>query len=349
MFNPNLLPKSSIEAIEFSCENNLPVLLVGETGTGKTSLVRYLANKNKKKFTRVNLNGATGTEELLGKFVFEKGETKWVYGTLIEAMKNGEWLLLDEINASTPETLFILHSLLDDDRSIQLKENRGEVIEPHKDFRFFASMNPNYSGTKELNKALLSRFPTIIDFDFPDPESEKSIIKIHTKFRDEKKMDTYIKLSNELRYAYKSGVINFVLSTRELISFCRLLDSGMSEKDAFNYSILYKCNHDERDVVLSIAKLFIECENPKSGTSSLVKENQKLKEQNEAMKRDSIDYKEFQENMASNKKIVDKAIKKEDYKKLSGLVNSLIKEFFGSKSLKYIDIAVKKKEKDLGF
>ena len=264
-------------------------------------------------------------------------------------MKNGEWLLMDEINASSPETLFILHSLLDDDRSIQLKENRGEIIEPHKDFRFFASMNPNYSGTKELNKALLSRFPTIIDFDFPDTDNEKKIIRIHTDFPDEKKMDAYIKLSNELRYAYKAGVINFVFSTRELISFCRLLTNGMSEKDAFNYSVLYKCNHDERDVVLSIAKLFIECENPSKETSSLVKENLKLKEQNENMKRENAEFKEFQENSASNKKLVDNAIKKENYAKLCAMANALIKELFGTKASKLIEISPIKKEKDIGF
>ena len=107
IFDPKLLPKSSIETIEFSIENNLPILLVGETGTGKTSCIRYLSEKHKKNFVRINLNGATGNEELLGKFVFENGETRWVYGTLIEAMKNGDWLLVDEINASNPETLFI--------------------------------------------------------------------------------------------------------------------------------------------------------------------------------------------------------------------------------------------------
>src|SRR3990167_8482384 len=172
-FNIHLVPKAHLAVLNDAIQKNNPVLLVGETGTGKTSLVRHLAGMNKRQFLRLNLNGATGVEELIGKYLFENGQTKWVNGSLIEAMIKGWWLLADEINAATPEILFTLHSLLDDDRQIQQKEHTGEIITPHKNFRFFASMNPNYSGTKELNKALLSRFPTVINFDFPDAENEK--------------------------------------------------------------------------------------------------------------------------------------------------------------------------------
>ena len=80
-----------------------------------------------------------------------------------------------------------------------------------------------------------------------------------------------------------------------------------------------------------------------------MKENLKLKEQNENMKRENAEFKEFQENSASNKKLVDNAIKKENYAKLCAMANALIKELFGTKASKLIEISPIKKEKDIGF
>jgi midasin len=48
---------------------NIPCLLMGETGTGKTTIIRHLARENEKTLTRINLNGQTGREELVGKYL----------------------------------------------------------------------------------------------------------------------------------------------------------------------------------------------------------------------------------------------------------------------------------------
>ncbi len=63
--------------IEKAVEANIPTLLVGETGTWKTTIVLAVAQKHKKQLVRINLNWQTGREELIGKYVLIGGETIW--------------------------------------------------------------------------------------------------------------------------------------------------------------------------------------------------------------------------------------------------------------------------------
>ena len=50
---------SNKSALELAITNDLPVLLIGETGTGKTTLVREQAIKNSKVLTRFSITGET--------------------------------------------------------------------------------------------------------------------------------------------------------------------------------------------------------------------------------------------------------------------------------------------------
>ena len=141
-------------------------------------LLRYLAAKTQNGFRRVNHNGATTVDDIVGKILINREGTYWVDGALVDAMRHGYWYLADEINASSAEINFVYHSLLDDDSYLVLTEHNGEIVRPHPDFRFFAAMNPStdYVGTKELNRALLSRF-AVLRMDFPPPEVEALILR----------------------------------------------------------------------------------------------------------------------------------------------------------------------------
>ena len=344
-FDINLISKEIIKTAEYGIENNHPLLLIGDTGVGKTSFIRYLANSRGNRLVRINLNGATGIEELLGKYLFEKGETKWIDGSLIEAMRKGEWILFDEINAATPEVLFVLHSLLDDDRQIQLKEQAGEIITPHKNFRFFASMNPSYAGTKELNKALLSRFPVVLNFEFPSMENEIKIIKIHTGFEDNDILKRIIRMAHELRFAFRAGITHCICSTRELISFCNLLKAGLSEENAFNFAVLNKCDEDERNTALSVARMFIDVPAPKEETNSLLAENQKLKRKAESLEIGATKHKELERLLDKMEGDFNKAFKDGKNADCSKIVGDLVKIMLGKKIAKSIGAIEVKNEK----
>lgn len=214
--------KKSLEQIALGIIANKPVLLVGDTGTGKTSAVRYLAAKTQNGFRRLNLNGQTGTEEIIGKILLQNGSTYWVDGVLIDAMRKGYWVLLDEINAASPEVLFAIHSLLDDDGYIVIAEHNGEIVRPHPDFRLLAAMNPSgdYAGTKELNQALMSRF-YVVKMDYPPEATERAILMMRSKI-NEQAASEMVAFAKEVRKMKQDEKIQFVLSTRELIQWADL-------------------------------------------------------------------------------------------------------------------------------
>jgi len=92
-------------------------------------------------------------------------------GLLVQALRNGYWLILDELNLAPSEVLEALNRLLDDNREFFLAET-SEVIKPHRDFRLFATQNPcgAYGGRKPLSRAFRNRFVEIHVGDIPASE-----------------------------------------------------------------------------------------------------------------------------------------------------------------------------------
>jgi midasin len=85
-------------------------------------------------------------------------------GALVDAIRKGSWVLLDEINLATSETLHRLCGLLDHGAGSLILTEKGdnEPLERHKDFRLFAAMNPaTDAGKKDLNPSIRARFTEI--------------------------------------------------------------------------------------------------------------------------------------------------------------------------------------------
>lgn len=238
-----------IEQISVCINEKLPVLLQGETGTGKTSLVRFLANKTNMGYRRVNHNGSTTIEDLLGRILVNKEGTFWQDGILTEALRHGDWFIADEINASSAEILFVYHSLLDDDGYIVLPENNGEVVRPHANFRFFATMNPSadYHGVKELNKALMSRF-IVLKTDFPSPDVEASILMERVGV-EKAVADNMVKFAGKIRATHAKDKMSFVISTRDLIMWSQMYQIYQKYIVSAEMSVLNKTGADDFQAV----------------------------------------------------------------------------------------------------
>lgn len=280
--NPEFIPKKVqfednhkvLESVAIVTARSMPCLLVGETGTGKTSLVRHLASNTNNAFVRVNHNGGTSIEDILGRYIINtKGETEWVDGVLIEAMKKGYWYLADEINAASPEVNFVYHALLDDDARVVLVEKGHEVVTPHPNFRFFGAMNPpqDYAGTKELNKALLSRF-AVVQIDFAPPKTEQKILVSRTGV-DPEVAEKMVKFAAEIRVNHSKEEMRFVLSTRDLLMWATLFQVyGLFQVSA-EMSVLNKVSPDDSDTVKDLMGLHFKTldENIIQGSKGTVK------------------------------------------------------------------------------
>jgi MoxR-like ATPase len=232
-------------------EHDMSVLLIGETGVGKTYLVQQVGKELKKQVVRISLNGEVGTNEILGKWLAKDGSTYWQDGTLIDCMRNGKWAVGDEINAALPEVLMALNPVLDDGRSIVLSEKDGELVTPHPDFRFFATMNPpeGYAGTKDMNSALMDRFGIVMKLGYYKPTIEIQILKYHTKIEDVLGK-IVIDVGNAIRNLRKTNKVFFPCGTRSLVNWAKLIViDGNSLETTFKYSILNKCSDEDAKII----------------------------------------------------------------------------------------------------
>lgn len=233
-------PSEQVKAIATAVKENIACLLVGETGTGKTSIIRQIAYLRKQPYVRINLTGYTSPDELIGSKSAQNGSTYFEEGVMIKAMRDGAILVMDEINATPPDCLFALHSLLDDERKVTLPN--GVVVHPHPEFRFFATMNPDYEGTKSVNKALTDRFGIILNVKHLDPNLEKDYLKKNGVQPDD--AEIMVMFATKARKAYEERQTTMFVSTRTLLQWGALITKGLSLEEAFTVSVLNKLPHD---------------------------------------------------------------------------------------------------------
>ncbi|KAJ9652871.1 AAA ATPase midasin, partial [Neophaeococcomyces mojaviensis] len=151
-----------------------PILLQGPTSAGKTSMIEYLAKYSGNKFVRINNHEHTDLQEYLGSYTSgADGKLEYREGVLVEALRKGYWIVLDELNLAPSDVLEALNRLLDDNRELLIPESQ-EIVRPHPNFMLFATQNPAglYGGRKRLSRAFRNRFLEIHVDDIPEDELE---------------------------------------------------------------------------------------------------------------------------------------------------------------------------------
>ncbi|KIO33006.1 hypothetical protein M407DRAFT_210453 [Tulasnella calospora MUT 4182] len=152
-----------------------PVLIEGPTSAGKTSAIEYLARRTGHRFVRINNHEHTDIQEYLGTYVSDPDSGKLVFhdGLLVRALREGHWIVLDELNLAPTDVLESLNRLLDDNRELVIPETQ-EIVRPHPSFMLFATQNPAglYGGRKVLSRAFRNRFLEVHFTDVPQAELE---------------------------------------------------------------------------------------------------------------------------------------------------------------------------------
>lgn len=242
------------KTLEFSVKNDIPCLLVGEAGVGKNYLINKLAEKHNARVTRVSLTGDVEAEELVGKIGLLNGNTVWVDGVVTNAIRRGEWLVLDEVNAAPASVLFALHSLLDDDRALTLNNHpEKEVVRKHEKTRIFATANPvSYAGTKIPNFAFLSRFVLSVEVTRPSEKEAAEIIKSHNVG------DGYAEFAARVYNKLGQEELDVPFTLREAIVFGSLLEAEFNPIEAITAVFAGKSAIVEGESLENILKIIKE-------------------------------------------------------------------------------------------
>jgi cobaltochelatase CobS len=246
-----------------SINQNQAVLLSGGTGVGKTTHILQLAARINQPVLRINFNGETRMSDLIGKNQVINGETIWVDGVLPMAMRKGYWLLLDELDFADPAVLSLLHPVIEENPMLVLKENKGEVVEPHSEFRIFATANSigamqerasSYSGTNQMNEAFLDRWQVLLVQNLTEKE-ELKVVKQEApgiKTRWAKKIVQFAQKVREkkLEENYEFSGDNF--STRKVLAWAKKTALLRSPVEGAKLAWLDKMNASEQEVILRI-------------------------------------------------------------------------------------------------
>lgn len=236
------------------------ILLKGPSGSGKTKLAESIAALFNQPMHSINCSVDLDAESLLGfKTVVQKEGQTWidfVEGPVVKAMKEGHFLYIDEINMAKPETLPILHSVLDYRRMLT-NPFTGEVIQAHPNFGVIAAINEGYIGTTPMNEALKNRF---ISFAIPYITGEQLAALVDEYFPaiPSTLKESMLSLANDLRKQTENGLLSEeAASIRSLLDAIELAQH-MPSLRAIQYAIAEKLDDpSEKQLVMELAKTWM--------------------------------------------------------------------------------------------
>jgi MoxR-like ATPase len=202
-----------------------PVFVTGLSGNGKTFMIEQACAKAKRELFRVNITTETDEDDLLGGFRLVNGETVWFDGPVVEAMKKGAVLLLDEVDLASTKIMCLQPVL--EGKGVFLKKI-NEWVKCSPGFNIVATANTkgkgddsgNFIGTGVLNEAFLERFPITVEQEYPSNAVEKKILeKVFDKLGldDSAFIDKLVNWADIIRKTYIEGAIDELITTRRLV------------------------------------------------------------------------------------------------------------------------------------
>lgn len=179
------------------------VLLEGPPGTGKSTLLRRVAYGRHLPFVMVEGNAELTPARLIGHFdpalVLSKGYVPEIFedGPLLEALRTGGLLYVEELNRIPEETLNVLLTAMSE---LEINVPRLGRVAAAPGFSLVAAMNPfDAVGTARVSGALYDR-TCRISMDYQSAEAEQAIVGLRT---------------DDLDPQWRAKVVELVRSTRE--------------------------------------------------------------------------------------------------------------------------------------
>ncbi|EAX95447.1 hypothetical protein TVAG_243360 [Trichomonas vaginalis G3] len=233
--------RRSVDLLMRCIRNKEPALLVGETGTGKTTAVQVIAAALGRRLRILNCHQHTEASDFLGAMRparIQKTEEKhklfeWKDGSLVDAMRSGDVYLLDEISLAQDSALERLNSVLEPSRSLAIAEKpEYEIIKAHENFAFIATMNPGGDyGKRELSPALRNRFTEIW---VPSIDSDSDLLEILAANSSNPETKSHREMF--LKFVrYYTGLSKSLMniSLRDILQWIRFVDSRCNNGSSF--------------------------------------------------------------------------------------------------------------------
>ncbi len=159
------------------------VILEGVPGTGKTLLVKVLAQLVEADFRRIQLTPDILPADIIGTNIFDLNTRQF---TLKKGPVFTQVLLADEINRTPPKTQSALLEAMEE----QQVTMDGQSLSLPELFWTIATQNPlEFEGTYPLPEAQLDRFLFKLVVDYPEVAAEKQMLLNHQSGFQSRRLD----------------------------------------------------------------------------------------------------------------------------------------------------------------
>ncbi len=231
--------------------NQIPVLLKGPTGCGKTRFVAHMAARLGRPLYTVSCHDDLTAADLTGRHLLKGGETVWADGPLTRAVREGAIVYLDEVVEARKDVTVVIHPVTDDRRILPL-ERTGEMLEAPPEFMLVVSYNPGYQNVlKSLKPSTRQRF-VAIEFGYPEPDAEAAIVARESGLAKDRCVPL-VRIANALR-DLKGQDLEEGASTRLLVYAATLIRDGVKPAAAIEAALLQPLT-DDPEVMTALARV----------------------------------------------------------------------------------------------
>ena len=233
--------RHEVDVFQHAYRNQLPLMLKGPTGCGKSRYVEAMAEQTGRPLITVACHDETSAADLLGRYLIKGGDTVWEDGPVTRAVRQGAILYLDEIAEAREDVVVVLHPLTDHRRQIFV-DRHNETLHASKDFMLVVSFNPGYQrGLKQLKPSTRQRFVSL-SFKYPSEAIEAEIVRKESG-ADAATAKRLVSLATKVRGLQELGLAESV-STRLLVDAGKLIVGGLSPRIACEVAVVEPLTDD---------------------------------------------------------------------------------------------------------
>ena len=153
----------NLRALGLALSRGNPILLEGVTGSGKSTLVKELMKITENyDMISVHLGDQSDSKMLLGTYICTEvpGEFKWQPGALAQAVSEGKWILIEDIDLAPVEVVSVLLPLLET-RKLFIP-GRGEEIRASSGFQIFATQTLSSRNKNKIPPSLTNLWNKVV-------------------------------------------------------------------------------------------------------------------------------------------------------------------------------------------